>query len=197
MDAAEEKLIVPPSALIPDAAPPLASLPWTPPAETLTRVVCPVARSRSNTSATPLVSPATRLLASEVKTTKRPSALMRALDEAPFACPPAPSDARVVVPVTRFRTNTSRTPFVSPATRLGEPETKATSVPSAETEIPSWGVVSLAGTPPVVTVTSAGGTAASALPAVVATSATARPHASRLDVVRKRNLLRDLHVPGK
>ena len=197
LDAADEKLIAPPSALIPDAAPPLASLPWTPPAETLTRVVCPVARSRSNTSAAPFVSPATRFVASEVKTTKRPSALMRALDEAPFACPPEPSEARVVVPVTRFRTNTSRTPLVSPATRLGEPETKATSVPSAETEIPSWAVDSLADTPPVVTVTSAGGVAASALPALAATSATARPHVSRLDVVRKRNLLRVLHDPGQ
>src|SRR4051812_15573740 len=194
LDAADEKLMAPPSALIPDAAAPLASLPWTPPAEPLTRAVCPVARSRSNTSAAPFVSPATRLPASEVKTTKRPSGLIRALDDAPFACPAAPSETRLVVPVRTFRTKTSRAPLVSPATRLGEPETKATSVPSAETEIPSWGVVSLAETPPVVAVTSAGGAAASALPALAATSATARPHASRLDAVRTRNLLGDLHV---
>ena len=41
---------------------------------TFTRSVVPVWRSRTNTSVAPLVSPGTRLVASETKATKRPSA---------------------------------------------------------------------------------------------------------------------------
>ena len=69
-------------------------------------------RSWTNTSHLPLVSPATRLLALEVNTTQRPSALIggrttRSKAE-PFAwAPPGPTFTRVVVPVCRSRTNTS------------------------------------------------------------------------------------------
>src|SRR5205814_1751554 len=46
---------------------------------TLTRSVVPVCRSWTNTSMEPLVSPGTRLAASEAKATKRPSALIAGL----------------------------------------------------------------------------------------------------------------------
>ena len=49
-------------------------LPWAPPELTLTRRVVPVWRSRTNTSVPSLVSPGTRLVASDMKATKRPSA---------------------------------------------------------------------------------------------------------------------------
>jgi hypothetical protein len=43
---------------------------------------------------------------------------------------------RLVVPVWRSRTKTSRSPFVSPPTRFEAPEMKATKRPSAEIEAP-------------------------------------------------------------
>ena len=49
-------------------------LPWAPPELTLTRLVVPVWRSRTKTSYMLLVSPGTRLVASEPKATKRPPA---------------------------------------------------------------------------------------------------------------------------
>jgi hypothetical protein len=48
-------------------------LPWFPCESTLTRTVSPVCRSCTKMSATPLVSPATRLLAQLVNDTYRPS----------------------------------------------------------------------------------------------------------------------------
>ena len=51
----------------------LPASPWRPPVATLTRSVRPVRRSRTNTSSAPLVSPGTRLVACELKATKRPS----------------------------------------------------------------------------------------------------------------------------
>src|SRR5207244_1701178 len=53
---------------------PLLPLPWVPSEATLTRSVVPVCRSWTNTSDTPLVSPATRSVAALSKATKRPSA---------------------------------------------------------------------------------------------------------------------------
>src|SRR4051812_45234838 len=71
----------------------------SPPAPTLRRVVdtapassrmpsVSVSRSRRNTSATPLVSSATRLVASDENTTKRPSALIDGSRLAPLASAP-------------------------------------------------------------------------------------------------------------
>src|SRR6516162_10005757 len=113
---------------------------------------------------------------------------MRGLEDAPFAGPPMPAETRVVVPAATSRTNTSATPLVSPGTRDGEADTKATRLPSDESEAPFWAVVSFAGTPAVVTVTSDGGAAACALPAAAATRAAANPHARRLDARRNDDL---------
>ncbi len=46
---------------------------WAPSVRTLTRVVTPLARSRANTSYSPLVSPGTRFDESDPKTTVLPS----------------------------------------------------------------------------------------------------------------------------
>ncbi len=56
-------------------APELRLLVCTPPAPTLMRVVSPDTRSRRKTSVAKLVSPETRLVASESKATSRPSPL--------------------------------------------------------------------------------------------------------------------------
>src|SRR5439155_20244253 len=119
------KLTTPPSALRSDAAWPLGALPCSPEAETLTRVVWPAVRSRTNTSAAALVSPATRFVAWEVKTTKRPSALMREFEEGPLAWPPAPTETSVVWPVEMSRTNTTRAPLAAAATTPAQDGTHA------------------------------------------------------------------------
>ena len=80
----------------------LAALPCAPLVATLTRVVVrapgvvssntplpSASRSCRNTSRTPLVSPATRLLASDQNATYRPLALMRGRPLAPLACVPS------------------------------------------------------------------------------------------------------------
>src|SRR5437762_4951613 len=123
-----------PSALIEGL--PLEPLPSVPALLTLTRSVVPVHRSRTNTSCHPLVSPATRLVESEVKATKRPSALIAGPSPVSllprFPSFPALSTlTRSVVPVRRSWTNTSGRPLVSPGTRLDAPETKATNRPLA------------------------------------------------------------------
>src|SRR2546423_1894943 len=156
----------------PDSAPgrsdeELAACP--PPAATLARTVDPVTRSCTNTSAASLLSPGTRLVADEVKTTKRPSALIRAFDDAPSAAPPAAAETSVVAPVARSRTYTSLSWLVSAGTSAAAVPNVAR-LPSAEREMPSWAVVSFSGGPAGETVTSAGGAAASALPDVDATS---------------------------
>src|SRR3954447_1513133 len=97
-------------------------------------------------------------------------------------------ETRVVTPVSRLRTKTSRTPLVSSPTSVDEPETKATRLPSADVEIPSCAVVSLAGAPAVVAVTNAGETAAIALVAVTAMLAARHPHASRPHARRTEDL---------
>ena len=104
----------------------------------------PVWRSRTNTSSLPLVSPGTRLLASELKATKRPSAEIAGSKLSPLPwTPPGPRLTRWVVPVWRSRTNTSSTPLVSPGTRLVASESKATKRPSAEIAGPDAGTVAL------------------------------------------------------
>ncbi len=84
-------------------------------------------RARTNTSPAALVSRATRLLASEEYATYRPSELIAGwrLLKPPWV-PPLATLARVVVPLTRSRTNTSGTALVSPATRLLADEMKVT-----------------------------------------------------------------------
>src|SRR3989344_139454 len=70
------------------AAHPLQPLPCVPSVATLTRVVAPVCRSRTKMSRWPLVSPATRVLASDWNATYRPSALRAGRRLAPL--PPVP-----------------------------------------------------------------------------------------------------------
>src|SRR5439155_797933 len=88
---------------------------------------------RTKTSTAPFVSPPTRFEANEPKATKRPSA---EIDGPPLmSFPSMPAEltlTRVVVPVSRSRTKTSETPFVSPPTRFEASETKATKRPAAE-----------------------------------------------------------------
>src|SRR5688500_18826432 len=114
-----------PSPLIDGA--PLARLPWPRALVRLTRSVWRVARSWTNTSDRPLVSPDTRFLAADSKATYRPSAL---IDGAKLAASPdAPAEdtlTRWVVPATRSWTNTSGTWLKSPATRLAASLANAT-----------------------------------------------------------------------
>src|SRR5262249_13732250 len=73
-EAFEENATKSPSALrLGETLTPFASLPAL---STLTRVVVPDDRSRRKMSPAPLVSPATRLVASDRKATRRPSALI-------------------------------------------------------------------------------------------------------------------------
>src|SRR5256885_1385746 len=109
---------------------PLPCAPWE---ATLTRLVLPALRSRTNPSPAAFPSPAARLAAPEWKATKGPSAEIGGAKLAPLACAPWELTlTRVVLPVLRSRTKTSPTPFVSPATRLLAVESKVTKRPSAE-----------------------------------------------------------------
>lgn len=97
-------------------------------------------RSRTNTSRQPLVSPATRLVADDSNTTYRPSSLIVAKSipfsstsedshDAPSACSPGmpeETETRSVSPACLSNTNTSRTPFVSSATRVFASEKNTT-----------------------------------------------------------------------
>src|SRR5919198_6515296 len=120
---------------------PSLPLAWAPLLETLIRVVVPVSWSCRNTSDVPFVSRLTRLLASESKTTKRPSALIdgpairfrRPLSALPWR-PALDTLTRSVVPVSRSRTKISDLPFVSPGTRLSDSDANATKRPSALTD---------------------------------------------------------------
>src|SRR5438445_6238564 len=113
----------------------LAPFPCAPWEATLTRLVLPALRSRTNTSLAPFVSPPTRLLALDRNATKRPSAEIGAAKLSPLACAPWELTlTRVVLPVLRSRTKTSPTAFVSPPTRLVAVESKATKRPSTEIE---------------------------------------------------------------
>src|SRR2546425_12081955 len=82
----------------------LPPFPWVPSLATDTRVVegvqpagTPTQVSRTKTSPAPLVSPATRLLASAAKATNRPSALMDGVSLMPLpSLPSLATDTRVV-----------------------------------------------------------------------------------------------------
>src|SRR6266536_2652886 len=101
---------------------------------TLTSLVWPVSRSRTNTSWNPFVSPGTRFVAPEVNATKRPSALTDGSRLKPSACLPLLRTlTRSVSPLARSRTKTSIAALVSPPTRLAAIESKATTSPSALT----------------------------------------------------------------
>ena len=119
-----------PSALM--ASIPLLLFPWVPSLATLTRSVVSVTRSRTKTSNSSLVSPATRLLASELNATKRPSALMagKRLCSSP-SLPSLATLTRSVVPLSRSWTKTSSSKLMSPATRLLAMDVNATKRPSA------------------------------------------------------------------
>src|ERR1039457_4178814 len=94
---------------------------------TLTSVVVPVCRFRSNTSTDLFASPGTKLAAELENTTNCPLLLMEASEETPAAGKPLVSAlTRMFVPIFRSRTNTSRKPFVSLATRLSASLAKAT-----------------------------------------------------------------------
>src|SRR5438034_962018 len=73
--AEDSKVMKLPSALI-EGRPLFPPVAWAPPEATLMRSVVPVSRSLTKTSVAPLVSPATRLAASDEKATRCPSALM-------------------------------------------------------------------------------------------------------------------------
>src|SRR5207253_196192 len=81
---------------------------WPAPGFSLNRRVSFFSRSRTKTSISPLVSPGTRLLASDSNTTKRPSPLMAGKRLAPLACPPSLATlTRPVAPLPRLRTKMS------------------------------------------------------------------------------------------
>src|SRR5207302_9890426 len=110
----------------------LPPLPWSPALSTRSRSVVRVRRSWTKTSATPFVSPHTRFVASDQKTTKRPFALIEGPSLPRFASFPALSTlTRSVVWVRRSRTNTSPPPLLSPGPRLVATEAKATNRPTA------------------------------------------------------------------
>ena len=99
--------------------------------EALEDRVTPATMSRTKTSVVALVSPLTRFDAVEENATLRPSADTEGKKFSPFAGrPPVPVDTRRVTPACRSRMKTSRTPFVSPATRLDASEPKTTYRPS-------------------------------------------------------------------
>ena len=94
-----------------------------------------MSRSWRKTSRLPLESLPARLLASLLKTTKRPSWLMLGLSLSPLpSAPPGPTLIRVVTAVCMSRTKMSRLPLLSPLTRSLASERKATNRPSALTE---------------------------------------------------------------
>jgi hypothetical protein len=110
-------------------------IPWAPVEPTDTREVVLVHRSRTNTSASPFVSPRTRFDACDTKATNLPpgdNAVSKLLTLSGWA-PVELTDTLVVAPVRRSRTNTSTSPSVSPGTRLEAYEANATNLPSAET----------------------------------------------------------------
>ena len=106
---------------------PVSPFPCVPSAAVETRAMAPVVRYLTKTSARPLVSPATRLLAVLVKATKLPSRDSEAPVLKPLpSVPSAAVDALTMAPVVRFLTKMSLLPLVSPATRLVAALWKAT-----------------------------------------------------------------------
>src|SRR3954454_14732241 len=96
----------------------LLFLACAPVAARLARTVVPAARSRTNTSVRPLVSPGTRLAACDRKATRRPSAEIEGEKLGPEARPPLDGTLiRLVLPARTSRANTLVTRPVSPPTR--------------------------------------------------------------------------------
>jgi len=104
----------------------LSPIPCLPSLVTLTRVVVPASRSRTNTSRARLVSvdlPSmpgfSRLVAADSKATILPSPLMTGRAHSPLACTSlGPTSTRIVSWVWRSVTKQSVTRLVSPSTRL-------------------------------------------------------------------------------
>ena len=119
------------------------------PAPTLTRSVRPVRRSRTKTSQVPLVSPGTRLLASELKATNRPSAESRgrrSCRRCPGRRPCRRSPARSCRSAGRGRRR--RGPcWCRPAPGCWRTRSKATKRPSAESAGVAAGAVGLGAAP--------------------------------------------------
>src|SRR5215217_499771 len=116
-----------------------ASSPTAPlgPLARLINWVVSVCRSRTKTSVTPFPSTALRLLASDSKATKRPSAEIEGLDELPSPPGPVAPPVRLtslISPVRRSRRKTFETPLLSKRLRLSASDWKATKRPSAEIE---------------------------------------------------------------
>ena len=102
---------------------------------TLSRSIAPVWRSYTKTSAQPLVSPGTRLVASLWKATKRPSAETEGkVENASASAPEGPDADADGGAAFRSRRKMSATPLVSPGTRLVASLEKASSEASAEME---------------------------------------------------------------
>ena len=111
----------------------LSLFPCSPAEVTLTRRVCPLARSCTKTSEARLVSPGTSVVARLSKATSRPSAESAGyMQDWSGSLPPTPRLARTVVPAWRSCTKTSTTVLVIPGTRFRAWLPKATLVPSAE-----------------------------------------------------------------
>src|SRR5258706_11468505 len=100
----------------------------------LTSKVTPACRSRTKTSATPLVSLATRSDATLSNTTQRPSGVTAGFKEGPLplTTPLVLILTSVVVAANRSRRNTSVVPFVSTPARLLAALSKATNWPLEE-----------------------------------------------------------------
>src|SRR2546427_11209811 len=113
---------------------PLPAFPWVPSLATDTRVVegvqpagTPTQVSRTKTSPAPLVSPATRLLASAAKATNRPSALMAGVSLTPLpSLPSLATDTRAVkgvhaaaAPTQEARSKEARPPGLALETGIG------------------------------------------------------------------------------
>ena len=86
-------------------------------------------------SVSPLVSSALRFVASDSNTTRRPSSEIDANWLSPLLCVPSSLTLmRTIFLVVLSRTKMSRTPLVSPGTRLVAVEWKAIHRPSAESD---------------------------------------------------------------
>src|SRR5438874_2542920 len=110
---------------------------------TLARMVIPLARSRTKTSLTPLVSFATRSDAALSNTSDRPSGVIVGLEEGPLPewIPSVLTLTSLVVPCKVSRRNTSVVLLVSARAKLAATLSKATNWPLDETvgkfELPS------------------------------------------------------------
>ena len=105
---------------------------------TLMRERLPVLRSKMKTSSRLLPSPLTMLVASEVKSTYRPSSEMLGSKLSPLACePPTPLLISLVLFLRRSNVKMPHLPFESPFTRLSAFDSKTTKRPLPETSVSS------------------------------------------------------------